>query len=73
MGLLAAAIVAIGRDAQDADALAASATVSEAEGFILVLMGALGFTVAPRGEESRQGPLAEPSTGGAGGNSPSAD
>jgi hypothetical protein len=71
IALLAAAIAATGRD--DAEVLAADATVPEAEGFILALMEALGFTVASRGEESRQGPLAEPSTGDAGGNSPSAD
>ena len=71
MALLAAAIAASGRD--DAEGLAAAATVPEAEGFILALMGALGFTVGPRGEEDRQDPLAGPSAGGAGGNSPSAD
>ncbi len=73
IALLAATIAATGRDAAEADALAAGATMTETEGFILALMGALGFTVAPRGEEGGSSPLAGASTGADGGNSPSAD
>ena len=72
MTLLAAAITATGRSDGDADALAARASVSEAESFILALMGALGFEVAPRREESVDRPLDGASSGVAGASSPSA-
>ena len=71
MTLLAAALKAGGHQ----EAAAARATVAEAEGFVLALMGALGFRVAPRDEEGapeEQGPLPGSSAGDAGVNSPSA-
>lgn len=72
MSLLAAAIEAAGRSAGEAEALAAAAAVAEAERFILALMGALGFEIAPRAPEVHQRPLDGASSGGAGGSSPSA-
>ncbi len=70
MALLAAALHAAGH----AEAAAARATVAEAEAFILALMGALGFRLAPRGEAAApdQSPLAGSNDGDDGANSRSA-
>ena len=68
-GLLAAALVTRGCPEEEAAALAARVTVTEAEAFILALMGALGFALQPRtgeGRLSEPSPLHEPSGGGAG-------
>ncbi len=72
MPLLAAALVAAGRGPAEAEALAASATVGEAEAFVLALIFALGFTVGRPGERGGAPPLAEASSGGAGASSRSA-
>lgn len=54
IALLAAALAVKGCGGEEAEARAASASVAEAEAFILALMGALGFEVAPRRlEEAR--------------------
>lgn len=71
MALLGAALKASGH----AEATAARATVAEAEGFVLALMGALGFRLTPKDQEgapAEQGPLPGSSDGGAGGSSHSA-
>lgn len=75
--LIAAALAAADPRPDDPGALAATATVGEAEAFILALVFALGFTVAApvrgAGEASREpGPLAGSPPGGGGGNSRSA-
>lgn len=73
MALLAAALQATGKSADEAGAAAARATVPEAEVFILALMGALGFKLTARAEEAEgSGPLDESSAGAAGASSPSA-
>ena len=70
MALLAAALRASGH----AEPAAARATVAEAEAFILGLMQALGFRLAPTNGEgaTQDGPLAGSNAGGDGANSPSA-
>ena len=68
--LIAAALVTTGEGAAEADALAGRASVAEAEAFILALMGALGFEIAPR-REGGDVPLAGGSSGAGGGSSPS--
>ena len=70
LALLGAALKAGGHD----EAAAAHATLPEAEAFILALMGALGFRLAPReeGEAAAQNPLAESDDGGTGASSRSA-
>jgi hypothetical protein len=73
IALLAAALQAMGRSAPEAGAMAARATVPEAEAFILALMGALGFKLTPRGEAGEGAdPLAGMSAGDDGGASRSA-
>lgn len=72
MPLLAAALVAAGRGPDEAEALAAAATVGEAEAFVLALVFALGFTVGRPAEGGGAPPLAGPSSGGAGASSRSA-
>ncbi|MCW6510986.1 GTA-gp10 family protein [Lichenifustis flavocetrariae] len=73
MTLLSAALQATGQPPAEAEAIAARATVPEAEAFILALMGALGFKLTPRaGEAGEQGPLDGSSAGDAGASSPSA-
>ena len=70
MALLAAALKANGHT----EAAAARATVAEAEGFVLALMGALGFRLTPKdgeGAPEGQGPLPGSSAGDAGASSPS--
>ena len=69
MTLLAGALKAIGRAPAEAEAIAARATVPEAEAFILALMGALGFTLTPAPAEERD-PLDGSPGGDGGGNSP---
>lgn len=70
MALLAAAIAATGRSTEEAATLAARASVAETERFILALMGALGFEIAPRSPEVHERPLDGASNGGAGASSP---
>lgn len=71
IALLAAALAASGHS--DPQAGAAATTVSEAEAFILALMGALGFTLVPRaGEGAAADPLDGSSAGVAGAPSRSA-
>ena len=71
IGLLSASLRAKGCPADEADRRAGDATLDEAEAFILALMGALGFEVAPRrAGEAR--PLDGASAGGSGASSPSA-
>ena len=71
---LLAAALARGRGTRRPQALAARATVAEAEAFILALMGALGFTAgaARGGGGTDQSPLDGSSDGDAGANSRSA-
>lgn len=69
LALLEAALAAAGHEG----VRAADATVAEVESFILGLMGALGFSVAPRTgatpptDGGEPGPLARPDAGGNGG------
>lgn len=75
IALLAAALHASGKDAAEAGAAAARATVPEAEAFVLALMGALGFKLTSRAGEDGAGdrdPLDGASAGDGGGSSPSA-
>lgn len=72
MPLLAAALVAGGRGPAEAEALAATATVGEAEAFVLALIFALGFSVGREGDRDGAPPLAAGSSGGAGASSRSA-
>lgn len=72
MPVLAAALVAAGRGPAEAEALAASATVGEAEAFVLALVFALGFSVGREGDGAGTPPLAGASSGGAGVSSRSA-
>ena len=69
--LIAAALITVGHEPAEADTLAGRASVAEAEGFILALMGALGFEIAPR-RDGGDVPLADASSGPGGGSSPSA-
>ena len=69
MLLLTAALAAVGH--AEAEALAAKATVPEAEAFLLALMGALGFTLT-REPGAVSDPMDGSPAGDAGGNSPSA-
>lgn len=71
IALLAAALSATGVADPEAERLAAAASMSEAEAFILALMGALGFDIAARRDEEAR-PLDGASDGGGGGSSPSA-
>ena len=71
IALLAAALVTRGCGDEEAEKRATAASVAEAEAFILALMGALGFEIAPRrAGEAR--PLGGASDGTDGGSSPSA-
>ncbi len=68
--LIAAALKAADPWRDDPEALAAEATVGEAEAFVLALVFALGFTVGSGPREGRDDdPLDRASDGGAGGNS----
>ncbi len=70
--LIAAALAAMGSAPEAAQALAARTSVTEAENFVLALMGALGFQISSRAEAGggRDLPLGRASAGGAGGSSP---
>ena len=60
MALIAGALAATGHG--DADTRAAHSTVVEAEAFVLALMTALGFEVAPKREDPVAGPFGETPT-----------
>lgn len=73
LALIAAALKVTG--VTDAETVAATADVPEAEGFTLALMGALGFRLTPRGGEGSSAdapPLPASNAGGAGASSRSA-
>ncbi len=71
LALIAGALAAVGRE--DPERLAARTAMVEAEAFVLALMGAMGFELAPRpaGEGGAPFPVA-PTSGAAGAASPSA-